>query len=70
MAAEQGLDLPSDYAGRSRSTVCLCRLFANAESPWLLKGGYAMELRIRSARTTRDIDLAAAQMPGAARSMG
>jgi hypothetical protein len=26
--------------------------------PWVLKGGYAMELRIRSARTTKDIDLA------------
>jgi len=25
--------------------------------PWVLKGGYAMELRIRSARTTKDIDL-------------
>ena len=36
----------------------LCRLFQNEKSPWLLKGGYAMELRIRVARTTRDIDLA------------
>jgi len=36
----------------------LCRLFQNETSPWLLKGGYAMELRIRSARTTRDLDLA------------
>lgn len=36
----------------------LCRLFQNEKSPWLLKGGYAMELRIRAARTTRDIDLA------------
>ncbi len=36
----------------------LCRLFQNEKSPWLLKGGYAMELRIRTARTTRDIDLA------------
>ena len=36
----------------------LCRLFRDGSSPWLLKGGYAMELRIRSARTTRDIDLA------------
>jgi len=36
----------------------LCRLFQNEKSPWLLKGGYAMELRIRGARTTRDIDLA------------
>src|ERR1700757_2671131 len=28
-----------------------------ANYPWVLKGGYAMELRIRSARTTKDIDL-------------
>lgn len=36
----------------------LCRLFRAAPSPWLLKGGYAMELRLAVARTTRDIDLA------------
>lgn len=36
----------------------LCRLFHDANSPWLLKGGYAMELRLAAARTTRDIDLA------------
>jgi hypothetical protein len=29
----------------------LCRLFPDKTSPWLLKGGYAMELRIRAART-------------------
>ena len=39
----------------------LCRLFQDHTSPWLLKGGYAMELRIRTARTTRDIDLALRQ---------
>jgi hypothetical protein len=39
-------------------------LFANQDAPWLLKGGYAMELRIKSARTTRDIDLALRSMPG------
>jgi hypothetical protein len=39
----------------------LCRLFQDEKSPWLLKGGYAMELRIRAARTTRDIDLALRQ---------
>jgi len=34
------------------------RLFARPNAPWLLKGGYAMELRYRPiARTTRDIDL-------------
>jgi hypothetical protein len=36
----------------------LARLFALPHPPWLLKGGYAMELRYRPrARTTRDIDL-------------
>jgi hypothetical protein len=38
----------------------LARLFPrgpNSQYPWVLKGGYAMELRIRSARTTKDIDL-------------
>ena len=39
-------------------------MFAKQDSPWLLKGGYAMELRIKSARTTRDIDLALRSMPG------
>jgi len=36
----------------------LARLFTKAHPPWLLKGGYAMELRYRpKARTTKDIDL-------------
>lgn len=35
----------------------LCRLFRDKDSPWVLKGGYAMELRISQARATRDIDL-------------
>ncbi|HET6247811.1 MAG TPA: nucleotidyl transferase AbiEii/AbiGii toxin family protein, partial [Tepidisphaeraceae bacterium] len=39
----------------------LARLFATQDPPWLLKGGYAMELRYRPrARTTRDIDLSCA----------
>jgi len=38
----------------------LARLFQAAQPrplPWVLKGGYAMELRIKAARTTKDIDL-------------
>ena len=38
----------------------LARMFCkgpNATYPWVLKGGYAMELRSHSARTTKDIDL-------------
>lgn len=39
----------------------LARLFADPNPPWLLKGGFAMELRYRPrARTTRDVDLTAA----------
>ena len=41
----------------------LCRLFARPDAPWLLKGGYAMELRLKTARTTRDIDLAMKRLP-------
>jgi predicted nucleotidyltransferase component of viral defense system len=36
----------------------LARLFHEASPPWLLKGGYSMELRFRpQARFTRDLDL-------------
>src|SRR5262245_40787091 len=36
----------------------LARLFAEPDPPWLLKGGYAFELRLGvHARTTKDIDL-------------
>ena len=38
----------------------LARLFQAAQPrtlPWVLKGGYAMELRIKAARATKDIDL-------------
>jgi hypothetical protein len=38
----------------------LARIFSKgpkAAYPWVLKGGYAMELRIHTARTTKDIDL-------------
>jgi Nucleotidyl transferase AbiEii toxin, Type IV TA system len=38
----------------------LARIFLRgpkADYPWLLKGGYAMELRIQFSRTTKDLDL-------------
>jgi hypothetical protein len=44
----------------------LCRLFREPDAPWLLKGGYAMELRFQKARTTRDVDLAIRELPGGA----
>lgn len=37
----------------------LARLFATQDSPWLVKGGYGLEVRYgMKARTTRDVDLA------------
>ncbi len=58
-ARETGTDLQ-----RLRRQVAfdrfLARMFSKgpkATYPWVLKGGYAMELRTHSARTTKDIDL-------------
>jgi len=39
----------------------LARLFAEENAPWVLKGGYALELRIKEARATKDIDMALSQ---------
>jgi hypothetical protein len=42
----------------------LARLFRNPNPPWLLKGGFAMDLRFRPrARTTKDVDLSIALVP-------
>ncbi len=35
----------------------LARLFGQPHSPWILKGGHALELRLKIARATQDIDL-------------
>jgi hypothetical protein len=35
----------------------LARLFREDPAPWVLKGGYALELRFKTARSTVDIDL-------------
>ena len=35
----------------------LSRLFARKDADWILKGGYALELRMKQARATKDIDL-------------
>jgi len=35
----------------------LVRLFDEGSPPWRLKGGYALELKLSIARTTRDLDL-------------
>lgn len=47
----------------------LARLFREEAAPWALKGGYALELRFKAARSTVDIDLAL-QGVGAAASTG
>jgi hypothetical protein len=59
IAGKEGVDLQ-----RLRRQVAFDRLLARLFQvgpplalPWVLKGGYAMELRIKSARTTKDIDL-------------
>jgi len=62
LAQEESLDLQ-----RVRRQVAfdrlLGRLFSKSDAPWLLKGGYAMELRLRTARATRDMDLALKTLP-------
>ena len=55
MAQEEGLDLQR-LRRQAAFDRLLCRLFDQPDVPWLLKGGYAMELRLKTARTTRDID--------------
>jgi predicted nucleotidyltransferase component of viral defense system len=56
LASKRGVDVQ-----RLRRQVAfdrfLCRLFQHSGEYWLLKGGYAMELRLQESRTTRDIDL-------------
>jgi hypothetical protein len=57
MAHREGPDLQ-----RLRRQVAfdrlLARLFSNNSCPWVLKGGYALEVHLKKSRTTRDIDLA------------
>jgi predicted nucleotidyltransferase component of viral defense system len=57
LSRQQGIDLL-----RLRRRVAferfLARLFPDTDPPWLLKGGYALELRLAyQARSTRDLDL-------------
>ncbi len=70
-ALEARLERTSAERGVPRNTLrqkvvmerFLARLFTAPTAPWRLKGGCAMEMRLAGrARTTRDIDLAAAPM--------
>ena len=65
LAQKEGIDLQR-LRRQAAFDRLLCRLFAEPDAPWLLKGGYAMELRLKTARTTRDIDLAMRRLPTAA----
>jgi hypothetical protein len=62
LASEENLDLQR-LRRQAAFDRLLCRVFAIPDAPWLLKGGYAMELRLKTARTTRDIDLAMRRLP-------
>lgn len=62
LALEESIDLQR-LRRQAAFDRLLCRLFARPDAPWLLKGGYAMELRLKTARTTRDIDLALKRLP-------
>jgi len=60
LAAERGTPL-STLQLKFVIERLLARLFLAPEPPWLLKGGFAMDLRFRPwARTTKDVDLAVA----------
>ena len=62
LAQEENIDLQR-VRRQAAFDRLLCRLFAKPDAPWLLKGVYAMELRLKTARTTRDMDLALKQLP-------
>jgi hypothetical protein len=55
-AKEKGIDLQR-IRRRLAFDRLLARFFIQLETPFFLKGGYAMELRLSTARATRDIDL-------------
>ncbi len=44
----------------------LARLFREEPPPWVLKGGYALELQFKAARSTVDIDLTVQRVPASA----
>jgi len=58
-AAKRGVPI-NDLRQKLVMERLLARLFMAPDAPWLLKGGYAMDLRYRpNARSTRDLDLTA-----------
>jgi len=53
--------LRSDFARhripRLRKMIVFERFMARLDDRWILKGGYALQLRTEKARTTQDVDL-------------
>jgi hypothetical protein len=50
---------PSHQLPRLRKMIAFERFMARLDDQWILKGGYALQLRTERARTTQDIDLLA-----------
>lgn len=50
---------PPQRIPRLRKMIAFERFMAHLDDRWILKGGYALQLRTESARTTQDIDLLA-----------
>lgn len=52
-------DYPRQRIPRLRKMIAFERFMARLDDRWILKGGYALQLRTEKARTTQDIDLLA-----------
>ena len=50
---------PPEVLARLRKMIAFERFMARLNDEWILKGGYALQLRTPKARTTQDIDLLA-----------
>jgi len=53
---------PSHRIPRLRKMIAFERFMVRLDERWILKGGYALQLRTDKARTTQDIDLLAQQI--------
>ena len=54
---------PPHRIPRLRKMIAFERFMARLDDHWILKGGYALQLRTERARTTQDIDLLAQRIP-------
>ncbi|MFO7681711.1 MAG: nucleotidyl transferase AbiEii/AbiGii toxin family protein [Chloroflexota bacterium] len=53
---------PGYQIPRLRKMIAFERFMARLDDRWILKGGYALQLRTDKARTTQDIDLLAREI--------